>query len=244
MKSNHKFIDSPEFDEFFRRGDEFTHASDTIQPVVDATGHEEDLNDATLRTPAQRERRARFIKVVSATMAFFTIGSAGAFVYRASSGQQRSTVASYAARPPAESELRQTSSTPPLLEPPAQEPALAPAKTPIGAEVRARDDEATGPALLAPMPQKYAEPQPPASVASAPPASSATAKTQPAVSPSKVAAKTSVAPVAVAPVIRAPSAISSPVQGRSKSPPTRNDVTTAVGPKPAGYRPPTASFSD
>lgn len=93
MESKHEFIDNPEFDEFFRRGEELGRGADTLQPVAGAA-HQEELQGEFTRTPAQVQRRARFVKFVSATMVCLSIGSAGAFAHKAAQGRYRTVIAS------------------------------------------------------------------------------------------------------------------------------------------------------
>lgn len=80
MKSQLKLSDTPEADEFFRRGDEALHVADSLQPTVSLDDSEAFADPRVHRTPAQRERRARLIKFVSLFMAFLTVAAAGAFV--------------------------------------------------------------------------------------------------------------------------------------------------------------------
>jgi len=90
VKAKQKFSDSPEFDEFFRRGDEPVHGFDTLQPICDLA-IDDDPSSRTLRTPEQVERRARYIKLVSVTMACLSVGSIGAFAYKAMHEQRQAS---------------------------------------------------------------------------------------------------------------------------------------------------------
>lgn len=80
MTSKPLFTDNLEFEAFFQKGDEQSRAGDSLQPF---TAIESEVAPETrqVRTPAQRERRARLVKFVSFTMACLTIGSVGATLH-------------------------------------------------------------------------------------------------------------------------------------------------------------------
>lgn len=98
MKSQLKLSDTPEADEFFRRGDEQLHVADSLQPTVSFDDAEALTDPRLLRTPAQRRRRARLIKLVSLIMVFLTIGAAGAFIGTLKQHEERGATLSLLAR--------------------------------------------------------------------------------------------------------------------------------------------------
>ncbi|MGE5787740.1 MAG: hypothetical protein ACM3ZE_24315 [Myxococcales bacterium] len=98
MKSQLKLSDTPEADDFFRRGDEQLHVADSLQPTVSFDDADALTDPRLLRTPAQRRRRARLIKLVSLIMVFLTIGAAGAFIGTLKKHEERGAMLSLLAR--------------------------------------------------------------------------------------------------------------------------------------------------
>jgi hypothetical protein len=241
VKSNHKFIDSPEFDEFFRRGDEPAPAADSLQPMIDF-GNGEESDRERLRTPAQRERRAKFIRLVSVTMAFLSVGSAGAFTYKAMHlrTQKLAFVDALAAQPAVQ---------PPAIR--ASDPTL-PASPEIG----------NGALPIAQPPTTAAEPAAPTPPATQPLHGAAAASTSTAAKaiepPDKGSRRTASTPSARKPIVPAAPAptrsavvrstpIASPAAAlavRTRSPVPSHAAAKTAGVRPENYHPPTASFSD
>ncbi len=265
VKSNHKSIeiDSPEFDDFFRRGDEPAHGPDTLQPVVDIA-HEDEADRQALRTPAQVARRAKFIKLVSLTMAFLTLGSASAFTYKAVQGH-RPTV-SFSARSVVQMGSDSAVAAQALHEvahpsSPVAEPIAAVAEAiPVRPSLPAvSEPEQTSDGILKPDSRAH-EPKAPEPVVAKEPPKAASAASAPAVAaanstavsqkseakPSAAKSQGSAKSVVAVPLVVAKPAVkvASPVSGRARSVAPKLTVVKKVGPKPADYRPPTASFSD
>jgi hypothetical protein len=287
VKSEHKFIDSPEFDEFFRRGDETIHGGDTLQPVADSV-HDDEPESDFVRTPAQRERRARFIKLVSVTMALLTVGSASAFTYKAMQGHRHASqsVAALAAAAPRLVDVVPTKpqfQNPVALLAPNSNPVATPMvrelQTPPAPELAAAAPKALTEAKVAEIPrdapraavptgQQSGQTEPRVQNIGSPVTSShgmkvPTAATNPADAKTVVAVQASAQkpaslmpnakPVTTAVAVPTKSAVSgairtasragvSGVHARAQLP--RLAVSRTVGPKPEGYHPPTASFSD
>jgi hypothetical protein len=89
VTSYQETTDSPEFDEFFRHGDEQASRADSLHPVVEDGGDgaiDDEPRRVLVRTPEQVARRAKFIRLVSATMACLSIGTIGAFAHQAMAG--------------------------------------------------------------------------------------------------------------------------------------------------------------
>jgi hypothetical protein len=83
VKTSQPFLDSAEFDAFFLQGDDPNRVSDSLQPVVDAPGPREPSEaDFIIRTPAQVARRARYVRLVSRSMAVLSIGLVGLFAIK------------------------------------------------------------------------------------------------------------------------------------------------------------------
>jgi hypothetical protein len=274
VKSTYKSIDtdSPEFDDFFRRGDQPAHGPNTLQLVVEMA-HDEEVDRQALRTPAQVARRAKFIKLVSVTMACLTVSAVSAFTYKALQGHKPTTSR-------AMNSVMQQSSGSAIAAQALQQVALpsAPVADPI--QVVAQAVPVRPPVPLVSEPEQKSEgvsaqtahgiepmtPEPVVAKESTRTASMAVVAAKSAPAPAKSAAKLAAArslvatkpsvaavPIPAKPAVAAKPAIkvtssaissASPVSGWARSAPPKVAVAKKAGSKPADYRPPTASFSD
>lgn len=241
MKAKPNFIDTPEFDEFFRRGEESTQGADSLQPVADLgsdvdISSDADLTDHFARTPAQIERRARFVKYVSRSMVLLTLCLACTFTYKALQGDARSQLANFDGPAPHQVTHRMTNDTSGapqvgLATPDPPQPGekvvteqRAPTILPMAADVRA--SEPLGPAI-----------SPTVEVSDAPKSPVANDGQRGAKSDSN-AVRTEVVPK------KSPTVAIIAADRSRKLLRATGSSAKVVGPKPEGYRPPTASFSD
>lgn len=274
VNANEKLVDSPELDDFFRRGDPSTQGTDSLQPIGDF-GDEEPLGDV-LRTPAQIERRAKFVRLVSVAMACMTLGSIGAFSYKAIQVREKERISAADSMAPglarslSPQESQQSRQAQPLQRSEATGEAseLSIESTPeIAAPVEPLEVPPAMPSTHPPEPDstlaKGGAPTPSTRGAAASRQSPVPIRTAPATRSVAVrAAKPAIATVtsATSPVVNAeikavPIAdvssaaaaarrSSQAVPARTKSGKTSTASAKPVGPRPDDYHPPTASFSD
>ncbi|HEY5957170.1 MAG TPA: hypothetical protein VIV60_11475 [Polyangiaceae bacterium] len=235
MKNNQSFLESAEFDEFFRQGDEPAPACDSIQPVVgNALVAEESPPDFAIRTPAQRARRARFVRIVSVTMAVLSSASMVAFAVKlwpASGHSRPSVVAANLGAPSPQAppnmlpELEAEASAESGRETTTILPGLAPGALNLDLSKARQEPSASLPTIVSGNPREDVS----------------AVSNDPSVDATVTAASTKAANKREAtPMHRRWAQVSSSVH--AARPPVV--LSKAPKPKPEGYHPPTARFSD
>lgn len=226
-----EFSDLGDADEFFRRGDEYSATSNSLEPPsgrdVAISNLDDEVESAGQRTSAQEARRQKFARSVSIGMTVLALGTAGALLGRPHAPGSETALAVTEAR----------LDTDGLAQPLVSDVKLAALQSPIPPSTVV----ATVPASLAVVVVEPIEQESAAASSSAAGNSHPEKSTLMAASSSGQDTRRPVAVTANTSAVR----VSSPKVTRPK--PTvlaKSSITTVNLVRPAGYQPPTVSFSD